>query len=82
MRFFAWLFPQTEPIVVSRILRVFGSSGHQLGIKDMQNKQGTNGGVSASSPMLKLDREIESANVSLAVVYFSHTFMLLFLPYL
>ena len=28
MGFFAWSFPQTVSIVVSRILRVFGSSGH------------------------------------------------------
>ena len=70
MKFFTWSFPQTTPIVVSRILRVFGSSGHQPGSKDLQNKQGTDSGVSTGTPMLKLDKEIESTNVSLEVVYF------------
>ena len=45
-------------LVVSGILRVTGSSGHQPSNKDLQNKQGTDGGVSAASPMLKSDREI------------------------
>ena len=70
MRFFAWSFPHTAPIVVSRILRVSESSGHEPNSKDLQNKQGTDGGVLTGSSMLKLDREIESVNVSLSVVYF------------
>ena len=38
---------------------------------NLQNKQGTNGGVSVGSPMLKLVREIESVkNVNLAGLYF------------
>ena len=45
-------------LVVSGILRVIGSSGHQPSSKDLQNKQGTSGGVSAASPMLKSYREI------------------------
>ena len=61
--------------VVSQILRVTRSSGHLPGNKDLQNKQGTGDGVPVGSPMLKLDREIESVNVSLSVVYFfSFTF--------
>ena len=71
MRLFTWLFPQTTPIEVSRILRVSGWSGHEPNSKSLQNKQGTGGGVPASSPMLKLVKEIESVkNVSLAGVYF------------
>ena len=71
MRLFTWSFPQTAPIVVSRILRVSGSSGHEPDSKNLQNKQGTDGGVPAGSPMFKLVREIESVqNVSLAGVYF------------
>ena len=45
--------------MVSWILRVSGSSGHEPGSKNLQNKQGIDGGVSAGSPMLKLVREIE-----------------------
>ena len=52
------------PIVVSRILIIFGSSGHELGSKNLQNKQGTDGGVTAGSPMLKLVRDIESVKMS------------------
>ena len=44
--------------------------GINIGSKNLQNKQGTGGGVSAGSLMLKLDKEIESVNISLAVVYF------------
>ena len=61
-------------IVISRILRVFESSRHELDNKDLQNKQGIDGGVLIDSLMLKLDKEIESVNVSLSVVYFLHTF--------
>ena len=57
--------------VVSRILRISGSSRHELSSKNLQNKQGIDGGVPVNSPMLKLVREIESVkNVSLAGVYF------------
>ena len=64
MRLFTWSFPQTAPIVVSRILRVSGSSGHGPGSKDLQNKQGTDSDVSVGSPMLKLDREKYRASMS------------------
>ena len=57
-------FPHTTPIVVSGILGVSESLGHEPGSKDLQNKQGTDGGVPIGSPMLKLDREIGSVNVS------------------
>ena len=50
--------------------------------KDLQNKQITGGGVPASSPMLKLYKEIESVNGCFSVDYFSHTFVLPFLPHL
>ena len=40
--------------VVSWILRVFGSSGHELDSKILQNKQGTDGGVPTCSSMLNL----------------------------
>ena len=57
--------------VVSRILRISRSSGHELDSKNMQNKQGIGGGVLVDSLMLKLVREIKSVkNVSLAGVYF------------
>ena len=63
------------PIVLSRILRVSGSSGHKPGNNNLQNKQGTDDGVSIDSPMLKLVREIESIkNVSLVNVYFHISF--------
>ena len=82
MRLSTWLFPQTAPIVVSRILRVHGSSGHKPGSKNLQNKLSIDGGVPVGSPMLKLDKEMESKkNVSLAALYFSHTFLLAFLPF-
>ena len=47
-------------IVVSWILKVHGSSGHHLGSKNLQNKQRTDDGVTAGSPMLKFVRKIES----------------------
>ena len=56
-------FPQIAPIVVSRILRVSRSSGYEPGSKNLQNKQGTGGGVLVGSPMLKLVREIESVKM-------------------
>ena len=60
-------------LVVSRILRISRSSGHEPNSKNLQNKQGTSGGVPAGSPMLKLVGEIESVkNVSLGGIYF-HT---------
>ena len=71
MRLFTWSFPQTVPIVVSRILRVSGSSEYELGIKNLQKKQESGGGVPAGSPMLKLVKEIEGIqNVSLTSLYF------------
>ena len=50
---------ERERVVVSRILRVSGSSGNEPGSKNLQNKQGTDGGVSADSSMLKLVRDKE-----------------------
>ena len=55
--------------VVSQILRVFGSSGHESDNKILQNKQGTDGGVPTSSPMLKLEREMESRKMSVLHAY-------------
>ena len=73
MQLFTRSFPQMAPIMVSRILRISRSSGHEPNSKNMKNKQGNHGGVPAGSPMLKLVGEIESIkNVSLAGVYF-HT---------
>ena len=65
MQLFTWSFPQTTPIVVSQILRVYGSLGHEPGSQNLQNKQGTGGGVSAGSSMLKLIGEIESIKMSI-----------------
>ena len=56
--------------IVSRILGVSGLSGYEPGSKDLKKKQGTSGGVPTGSPMLKLNREIESVNVCFSVVYF------------
>ena len=65
------------PIVVSQILKVSGSSGHEPGNKNQQNKQGIDDGVPAGSLILKLVREIESIqNVSLIGVYFHISFLL------
>ena len=47
-------------IIVSQILGVSGSSGPEPDNKILQNKQCTGGGVPASSPMLKLERAMES----------------------
>ena len=60
MRLFTWLFPQTVTVVVSQILKVHGSSGHEPNSKNLQNKQGISGGVPPGSPMLKLVKEIRS----------------------
>ena len=56
--------------VVYGILEVSESLGHKPGSKDLQNKQGTGGGVPVGSLMLKLNKEIESVNVFFSVVYF------------
>ena len=73
--------PLVNPPVVSRILRVHGSSSHEPNSKNLQNKQGIGGGVSAGSLMLKLVKEIESVlTVSLIGVYFSHSFFLALPP--
>ena len=66
--------------VVSQILSLW-IGGHEPRSKNLQNKQGTDSGVSADSPMLKLVKEIVSVqNVILASVYFSHTFILALPP--
>ena len=76
-------FPQTVPIVVSRILRVHGLLGHEPNSKNLQNKQGTGGGVSTDSLMLKLVKEIGSVLiVKSAGVYFHILFSQRYLPYL
>ena len=75
MRLFTWSFPQTAPIVVSWILRVFGSPGHEPSTKNLQNKQGTSGSVPTDSPMLKLVKKIKGVqNVNIAGVYFHISF--------
>ena len=69
--------------MVSRILRVSGSSGHEPGSKNLQRKQGTGGGVPTGSSKLKLVREIENVkNVSFEGVYFHISFCYHYLPYL
>ena len=48
---------------------------------NLQNKQGTGGGVPADSPMLKLVKEIKSVlTVSLTYLFFSHIFFLVLPP--
>ena len=62
--------------VVSRILRVHGSSRHKPNSKNLQNKQGTRGGVPAGSLMLKLVKEVESV---LSVKSLAYIFTYIFL---
>ena len=71
-------FPHTAPIVVSRILTVSRSSGHEPGSENLQNKQGTGGGVPVGSLMLKLVREIESVKMSVLQAFFFFFFANLF----
>ena len=83
MQLFTWSFPLTAPIVVSRILRVHESSRHEPNSKNLQNKQGTDGGVSGGSPMLKLIKEMGSVlPVNSTGVYFHMHFSHCYLPYL
>ena len=57
--------------IVSRILRVHRSSGHEPNSKNLQNKQGTDDGVPIGSPMLKLVKEIMSILIVSSIgVYF------------
>ena len=57
--------------VVSRILKISKSSGHELDSKNLQNKQGIGSDVLVDCLMLKLVREIKNVkNVSLAGIYF------------
>ena len=52
------------------------TSGHEPGSKNLQNKQGTSGGVPTDSSMLKLGREIESVKMSVLQVYiFTYLFV-------
>ena len=44
--------------VVSRILIVHGSSGHEPNSKNLQNKQGTGNGVPTGPSMLKIVKDI------------------------
>ena len=68
--------------MIFRILRVFRSLGHELGNKNLQNKQGIDGGVSVGSPMLKLVFEIERLQkVSLVGMYFHVPLLLAFPPF-
>ena len=47
----------------------------------MQNKQGTDGGVTGGSPMVKLVKEIESVlTINLTGIYFSPPFFLALPP--
>ena len=59
-----WYLKKQHIVVVSRVLRVSKSSGHQPYSKNLQNKQCTDGGVLIDSPMLKLDKEVESVKMS------------------
>ena len=63
--------------VVSRILRVHGLSGHEPDSKNMQNKLSTDGGVPVGSPMLKLDKEMESVKKcqSCSRIFFTYLFL-------
>ena len=75
------LYKINETLVWSLGFSVFGSSGHEPGSKNLQNKQGTDGGVPAGSPMLKLVSEIESVpKVSLPGIYFHVPFSLALPP--
>ena len=70
-------------IVISRILKVHGLSGHEPNNKNLQNKQGTDGGVLAGSLTLKLVKEIENVlPINSAGVYFHIHFSQRYLPYL
>ena len=62
-------------IVVSQILRVSKSSGHELGNKNLQNKQGTRGGVPTGSPMLKLVRKIKIVKMSVMQAFFFFAYL-------
>ena len=58
-------------IIAFQILRVYGSSGHELDNKNLQNKQVIGSGVPTNFLMLKLVKEIESVlTVDLTGVYF------------
>ena len=58
-------------------LRVHGLSGHEPCSKNLQNKLSTDGGVPARSPMLKLDKEMESVKKcqSSSRIFFTHIFL-------
>ena len=69
--------------VVSRILRIHGLLRYELNSKNLQNKQGTGGGVLIDSPMLKLVKEMRSVlPVNSTGVYFPIPFSQRYLPYL
>ena len=70
-------------IVVSRILRVHGSSEHEPNSKNLQNNQGTDGSEPAGSPMLKSVKEMGSVlSINSAEVLFHIPFSQRYLPYL
>ena len=69
-------------LVVSGILEVFRSSGHELGSKDLQNKQGIGDYVSTDSPMLKLDIEIERECLFFSKVFFTYLFVFIPSPFM
>ena len=67
----------------SRILRVHGLSGHEPNNKNLQNKQGTEGGVPTGSPMLKLVKEIRSVLQVNSQAYFHiPPFLALLFPFM
>ena len=67
---FFWI-KRIKLFVVSRILRVHESLGHEPDGKHLQNKQGTDDGVQVGYPMLKLVKEIGSVlTINSAIIYF------------
>ena len=76
-------YPNKQPsiVVVSQILGVHRSPGHEPNNKNLQNKQGTDGGVPTGSSMLKLVLgDCERSHSQFYRCKFSHTFFLALPP--